>query len=63
MSFAPRNDYAPPRRPPLRRRRRRRTPFIIKLLALIGAVATLVVLGRYVVVPLLVYLNTLGGSL
>lgn len=63
MSFAPRNDYTPPRRPPVRRRRRRRTPLGIKLLALIGAAALLVVLGRYVIVPLLVYLNTFGGSI
>ena len=60
MSFAPRNEYnQPPRRPPARRRRRR-TPFAFKLLALIGVIAVIVVLGRLVVVPLLVYLNSLG---
>ena len=60
MSFAPRNDYTPRRQPP-RRRRRRRTPFIIKLLAFIGAATLFVLLGRFLIVPLLVYLNTLGG--
>ena len=42
------------------RRRRRRIPLFMKLLALIGAIAVVVVLGRTVIVPLLVYLNTLG---
>ena len=55
MSRASRYDQGRPHR-----RRRRRIPLFMKLLALIGAIAVVVVLGRTVIVPLLVYLNTLG---
>ena len=53
MSRASRYDQGRPHR-------RRRIPLFMKLLALIGAIAVVVVLGRTVIVPLLVYLNTLG---
>ena len=55
MSRASRYDQGRPHR-----RRRRRIPLFMKLLALIGVIAVIVVLGRLVVVPLLVYLNALG---
>ena len=42
--------------------RRKRTSLIGKLLMIIGLITVLVEVGRRVIVPLLVYVNSLGGG-
>ncbi len=44
------------------RKHRRRSPLIWNVLALIGLGTVLVQLARYVIIPLLVYLNVLTGG-
>ena len=51
-----------PRRRAQHRRRRRKTSWLVRLLALVGAATILVALGRYVIIPLLVYINAMGGG-
>lgn len=48
--------------PPHRRHRRRRPHLVVYFFAAIGFITTLVLLARYAVVPLLVYLQQFGGS-
>ena len=44
------------------RRRRRKPRFMLYFFAAIGVVATLVCLARYVLIPLLVSLQMMGGG-
>lgn len=46
----------------VRKKRRRRFSLTRNLLAVIGAASLMVLLIRYVIIPLLVYLNVLAGG-